>query len=74
MRLLFAQLWPSIAENLGPSVLPLDGLVDIKVGERGLLILGLALGYLGLRELFGNGQRRLLITLAEELEGRRTVK
>jgi hypothetical protein len=73
MRLLFAQLWPGVAENLGTSGLPalLDSLVDIKVGERGLLVLGLALGFLGFRELWGS---RLLITLAEELEGRREVR
>jgi hypothetical protein len=76
IRLLFARLWPGIAENLGASIQPalLDSLVDLKVAERGLLVLGLVLGVFGFRELWGNAQRRLLITLAEEMESRRAVQ
>ena len=75
MRLFFARLWPDIAENLGPCIPPalLDNLIGIKVGERSLLILGLVIGFFGFRELWGNGQRRILIALVEELEGLRTV-
>jgi hypothetical protein len=73
IRLLFARFWPGIAENLGASVPPalLDKLVDLKVMERVLLALGVVLGFFGFRELRGNAQRRLVITLAQEMESRR---
>jgi hypothetical protein len=72
MRVLFAQLWPGASDKMdGRTLLTMvDTLVAIKVGEHTLLGLGLLIGLLGLREIFGHGQRRLLIALAEELEAR----
>jgi len=72
MRILFGAIWPGASDNMdGRTLLAMiDSLVGIKVGEWTLLGIGLLAGTLGLREILGHGQRRLLIALADDLETR----